>query len=168
VAERIRQQSLGQGVARDDLWQDYRIIQDQRGARDYYFDYDIRNSEEFDTIKYYDSDSELKMKNIVVVADKYDPIFFAKFGHSYYTSDKGCYIFKDRRDLNGYHRNRYNFEGYQFTDKIVYEEINLNDINDIDKIDWSEILVKSTRYNYSEYSNFYKMVPYNKYFKVLK
>ena len=57
----------------------------------------------------------------------------------------------------------YNFEFYEFTDKILYEEIN---INDIETIDLTNIIIKPTRYNYSHYCNCYKMVPFNDFFQV--
>jgi len=100
-----------------------------------YFDYDIRTSVEFSSIK----------KNIVVFSDKYDISFFNELG--------------SRCDCN----NNYNFDFYEFSDKILYKEIN---INDIETIDLTNIIIKPTRYNYSHYFNCYEMVSFNKYFKV--
>jgi hypothetical protein len=109
-----------------------------------YYDYDFRDSNEFHLNLYSD---ETKIKNIIVVSDKYDLGFFRNFGSSY----------------NHSWHNHYNFEYYQFTDKILYEEINLNNV---ETLDLTDIIKKSTRYNFSHYCNFYKMVPFNEYFKV--
>lgn len=97
--------------------------------------YDFRNSCEFLLIE----------KNVVVFADNYDPDFFNDFGSSY-----DC-------------THNYNFDFYEFSDKILYKEIN---INDIENIDLTNIIIKPTRYNYSHYCNCYKMVQFNEYFKV--
>ena len=102
------------------------------------YDYDFSNSNEFLSI-------EGNKKNIIVFADKYNPMFFNELGSRY-----DCTM-------------HYNFEFYEFTDKILYEEIN---INDIETIDLTNIIIKPTRYNYSHYCNCYKMVPFNDFFQV--
>jgi hypothetical protein len=102
-----------------------------------YFDYDLRSSTDYN--------SNESMENMIVVTDTFNTKFFNNFGIS-----NNC-------------DNHYSFDFYEFTDEILYKEIN---IDDIDFFDLSDVIIKPTRYNYSCYNNMYKMVPFNEYFKV--
>jgi hypothetical protein len=105
-----------------------------------YFDYDMRKSQEFH--------SRREMNNAIVVADHFHPEFFLNFGCTSGLED----------------RSSYNFDFYEFTDSVLYEEIDLN-CKDF-AFDSSDKIMKATRYNYHHYTNIYKMVQFNEYFQV--
>lgn len=95
-------------------------------------------------------------KDIFPNSENADKFFFTDYNENYIKNF--CNGVFPKKYCNGY-----SFEDYKFTDSILYEEINIENLKNVDL---SNIRIKPTRYNYHHYVNFYKMVNFNEHFQV--